>query len=158
MGTTIAVALITDGTATYGWVGDSRIYSYHDGRLEQLTRDDSWIAQLLQDDPTLDPATLLKHPMRNVLTKVLGAHEDVDPGIGERRLAEGQILLLCSDGLHGLMTADEIRDVLDAEPDVTRAAARLVELALDRGAPDNVTVVLVRETRAAAEDPARRAI
>jgi protein phosphatase len=158
MGTTMAIALVSDTMATFGWVGDSRIYSYQDGSLEQLTRDDSWVASLLEENPSMDPVALAGHPMRNVLTKVIGANEDVDPAISERPLAPGQILLLCSDGLHGLVSAEEMRDVLASEPDMEKAAARLVQQALDRGAPDNVTVVLARQGRGVREDASRRTI
>ena len=158
MGTTMAIALVSGTMATFGWVGDSRIYSFQDGRLEQLTRDDSWVATLIEEDPSLNPAALAGHPMRNVLTKVIGANEDVDPAIGERPLAAEQVLLLCSDGLHGLVSADEMRDVLASEPDLEKAAARLVQQALDRGAPDNVTVVLVRQGRGAPEDASKRTL
>lgn len=158
MGTTMAAAIVSETMATFAWVGDSRIYSYQNGTLEQLTRDDSWIATLLDENPRIDPETMVSHPMRNVLTKVIGAQEDVNPAVGERELAAGELLLLCSDGLHGLVSADEIRGVLASEPDLARAAAHLVQQTLDRGAPDNVTIVLVRQDGVAQAEPRTRAI
>ena len=115
-----------------------------EGTLEQLTHDDSWAATILAQDPKLGPADIAQHPMRNVLTNVLGAREHVDIHLVERDLKGGEIILLCSDGLHGALEADAVRDVLLGTPEVEGAAQRLVTTAMDRGSRDNVTALVVR--------------
>ena len=143
MGTTI-VGLLVDATqVAIGHVGDSRLYLLAGGRLEQLTQDDSWAATVLAQDPTLSPADLARHPMRNVLTNVLGAREHVDVHLSERAIRAGDVMLLSSDGLHGAVDDEGIRDILLNTPDVEQAARRLVETAVERGSRDNVTAVVV---------------
>lgn len=143
MGTTLTVALIADGGLTYASVGDSRLYSFRDDRLERLTVDDSWVATLLAEDPSLDPRSFSTHPMRNVLTKVVGVAEDLEVSPHERALTEGETLLLCTDGVHGLVDDEAIRQIL-SRASIEDAAGQLVQRALDRGGADNTTAVLVR--------------
>jgi protein phosphatase len=144
MGATVVGVLVCDSQMTIAHVGDSRIYMLADGRLEQLTRDDSWVETLLAQDPTLAAADLASHPMRNVLTNVLGAREDVEVHMGSRPLTGGEVVLLCSDGIHGVLTSDALRDILLATPDVERAAHAVVTAAMDSGSRDNVTAIVVR--------------
>src|SRR5437016_1395048 len=101
LGTTVVAALIEEGQLVVAGVGDSRIYSYREGKLEQITQDDSWVATVLARDPGRDEASLASHPMRHVLTNVLGAREQLEMDVDERPLADAEVLLLCSDGLHG---------------------------------------------------------
>ena len=144
MGTTIVGALINGSRVAVGHVGDSRLYILRGGVIELLTQDDSWAATILAHDPKVKPADIARHPMRNVLTNVLGAREHVDVHLAERDLEAGNTLLLCSDGLHGVLDADTLRDIIDAHPEVNEAAHELVETALDRGSHDNVTALVVR--------------
>jgi len=144
MGTTLVGVLANSTRIAIGHVGDSRLYLLRKGVIEQLTRDDSWAATILAHDPRVKPADLAHHPMRNVLTNVLGAREQVDVHLAERDLESGDVLLLCSDGLHGVLEGDVLKQLLQAEPDVDRAAQELVEAALDHGARDNVTALVVR--------------
>lgn len=153
MGTTLVSALIVDQSMTYSSVGDSRIYSFRDGTLEQLTADDSWIGTLAAEETSLDRRALATHPMRHVLTKTIGAREDIDILVKERTLRDGDRILLCSDGLHDCLESQTIADVLSAEPDDTRAAERLVQAALDTGGKDNITAVLIRHTAGGATRP-----
>jgi serine/threonine protein phosphatase PrpC len=143
MGTTLTVALVSGDSLTYASVGDSRLYSFRDNRLEPLTVDDSWVAKLVAENPSMDPRALSTHPMRNVLTKVIGVSEDVGVATHERALTDGELLLICSDGLHALVDADAIRQTLTADS-IVDAVDRLVQRALDQGGTDNVTAVLVR--------------
>lgn len=145
MGTTVVAALIDGARSAYAGVGDSRIYSYVKGTLAQVTSDDSWLATVLAEDPDADPETLATHPMRNVLTNVIGARDHTDVEIREHALQDGEMLLLCSDGLHGVLGDAAIRDILAQAPDV-RAAERLVDAALARNASDNVTALVVQYT------------
>ena len=144
MGTTIVGVILNGAQAAIGSVGDSRAYRLSDGRLVQVTRDDSWASTILAQDPTLKPEDIAQHPMRNVLTNVLGGRATVDARVTEQTLRDGDVLLLCSDGLHGVLDIASLQDVLDKTPDVQLAARTLVEAALDRGSRDNVTAIVVR--------------
>jgi PPM family protein phosphatase len=142
MGTTVVAALIDGDLATYASVGDSRIYSFAGGRLEQLSQDDSWLT-MLERERVLDPGALNRHPMRHVLTNVLGAREDVEAEVAERQLAPGERLLLCTDGLHGVLDAETIAGILEESDSAPAAADSLVAAALACGTTDNVTVIVV---------------
>ena len=102
-----------------------------DGVLQQLSRDDSWV-MMLSREAGVDPSVLHDHPMRNVLTNVVGARPDVDVSIGEFDLADGQLLLLCTDGLHGGVSDEQMAAILKAQPDLQRAADTLVQTAVPR--------------------------
>jgi PPM family protein phosphatase len=143
MGATVVAVLLNGSCLSIGHVGDSRLYVLTDGKLQQLTVDDSW-ATVLAQDPTLDVDDIAHHPMRNVLTNVLGARDQVEVHLTERNITPGEVLLLCSDGLHGVVGPDAVRDVLLNEPDVETAAQRLVAMAMERGSRDNVTALVVR--------------
>jgi len=144
MGTTIVGLLLNGSRMSIGHVGDSRLYVLENGKLEQITHDDSWVATVLAKDPTIGPAEIARHPMRHVLTNVLGAREHVDIHITERDLKGGEVILLCSDGLHGVMDLDAVREVLLGTREVEGAARQLVETAMARGSRDNVTALIVR--------------
>ncbi|MBI1874761.1 MAG: serine/threonine-protein phosphatase [Acidobacteria bacterium] len=144
MGTTVVGVLISDARMVVGHVGDSRLYRAANGDLRCLTRDDSWVAKLVADDPRLDPA---EHPMRHALTNVVGAHERADIHIAEHDLQGGETLLLCSDGLHGVLDDSTIHELMTADDDVEGVARSLVAAALERGTRDNVTALVVRVER-----------
>jgi protein phosphatase len=144
MGTTIVALLASGPHFAIGNVGDSRLYLLRGGSLEQITQDDSWAATVLAHDPRSSRLDVSKHPMRNVLTNALGAREQVDVHLTEVDAEPGDVLLLCSDGLHGVLDAPAIQSLVSAHPDVERAARALVEAALDQGSRDNVTALLVR--------------
>jgi len=147
MGTTIVGLLVNGERISIGHVGDSRMYLLSNGSLEQLTHDDSWAATILAHDPRLAPSDIANHPMRNVLTNVLGARESVDIHLMERDLRGGEMMLLCSDGLHGVLDDKAVADVLTATADVDTAAQKLVQVALERGSRDNVTALVVKYER-----------
>ena len=143
MGTTVVCALIRNGLLTVGHVGDSRLYLMANGALRQLTTDDTWIAALASSG-TADPAALANHPMRHVLTNVLGANEQVDIHVSEHPLAGGEVLLLCSDGVHDVLDAHHLTALLSTACDPRTLSCAVVEAACQRGTHDNVTAVLVR--------------
>jgi PPM family protein phosphatase len=145
MGTTVVTVLVAGARAVVGNVGDSRAYLLAGGRLSQLTQDDTWAATILaQQGEGASAEALAHHPMRHVLTSVVGAREDVTSHVSEFDLRGGETLLLCSDGLHGVLDDDRLQAILEAEPDVRGAAERLVRAALDAGTRDNVTAIVVR--------------
>jgi protein phosphatase len=138
------VAALADGAnVTFASVGDSRMYSLQGSELRQLTHDDSWIV-MLQKESGLDASAFDKHPMRHVLTSVVGARPEVDAEVHELELVDGQTIMLCTDGLHGGLQDHLIRSILQAEPDLQRAADKLVETAVSRDGTDNVTILLAR--------------
>jgi PPM family protein phosphatase len=144
MGSTIVALLFNGARVVIGSVGDSRVYLLARGTLDQLTADDSWAAMILAQDPKLRPEDLAAHPMRNVLTNVLGGQPTVDIHIVERDLSGGDILLLSSDGLHGPLGRQVLQDTLANTADVENAAQKLVDMALSAGSRDNVTALVVR--------------
>jgi serine/threonine protein phosphatase PrpC len=141
MGTTVVAAFIGNGLLTFSGVGDSRLYSFVDGTLLQLTKDDSWIASLGND---VDRASVSHHPLRNVLTNALGAREHLDMETHQRSIRPGELLLLCSDGLHGALPDDDIGRILKEEPSAESASNRLVQAALALNGSDNITALVVR--------------
>ena len=143
MGTTVVCALIRNGLLTIGHVGDSRLYLMVNGALRQMTSDDTWIAALAANGNT-DPVALASHPMRHVLTSVLGANEQVEIHVSEYRSTGGEVLLLCSDGVHDVLDERFLADVLSATNDPRSLSTAVVEAAYKRGTHDNVTAVLVR--------------
>lgn len=142
MGTTVVSAMVDGDRLVFAGVGDSRIYLFTGGHLIQLTRDDSWVATLRAGDPSGDLAA--KHPMRHVLTNVVGAREHVDLDVLERPLADGDMLLLCSDGLHGELEDETIAAIMKEGAGVEATAEKLVNAALDKRAPDNITALVVK--------------
>jgi protein phosphatase len=123
-------------------IGDSRIYLVRRSGIERLTRDHTWIEMLRAQNPDIDPESLSKHPMRHVLTTVLGAQDDVDATVLARPVVAGERFVLCTDGVHGALAEEEIRRVVWSAPDFQAAADRLVEEALDRDGQDNLTAVV----------------
>ena len=141
MGTTMTVAYTIGQALFIAHVGDSRAYVLRDGRLRQLTRDHTHVQRMV-DDGTLAPAEAATHRLRHVLTNVIGGGaEGAGVEIHRAELRDGDRLLVCSDGLTEVVRDDDIAEVLrrtDAPEFVCRT---LVDLALERGGPDNVTVI-----------------
>lgn len=144
MGTTVVAACVKGGSVVFANVGDSRIYRMSGGALKQLTHDDSWVSRVLPAD-AIGSEEASRHPMRHVLTKVVGLREDMEPSVGSSPFAPGDTLLLCSDGLHGVVNDDAIATLLRQPGSVEEIASELVERALSSGSTDNITAVVVRE-------------
>ena len=144
MGTTVVGLIVNGAQAAIGSVGDSRVYRLSGGRLLQVTTDDSWASTILSQDPALKPEDIAHHPMRNVLTNVLGGRSSVDVRVTEHTLNDGDVLLLCSDGLHNVIDLTLLEELLQQTSDVERIARTLVQTALERGSRDNVTALVVR--------------
>ncbi len=145
-GTTVTGAALTIVNGETAWlifnVGDSRVYLNEHGELEQLTRDDSVVQELI-DGGYITPEEAEVHPQSNIITRAVGFHEDPVPEFLVRPLTVGMRLLICSDGLTKELTNYGIRHFLMANPKATDAAQQLVEAALGNGGRDNVTVIVV---------------
>jgi PPM family protein phosphatase len=143
MGSTLVALIVTDNRVTLVNVGDSRCYLFRQGALTQLSIDDSWAASLMESG--LDPDTIRAHPMRNMLTQALGSDQVLDIHIREETLEPGDLLLLCSDGLYGVIGEGDMRVALSSlDGHMEAQADRLIELANLAGGPDNITVVIAR--------------
>jgi PPM family protein phosphatase len=149
MGTTCTAAVVIDGKVVVAQIGDSRAYLLHDGALHVLTRDQS-LANALLDRGALRPEQVQNFPHRNVLSQALGNEKGVHPVLSEHQLQTGDKILLCSDGLHGSVTDDDIRDTLAMARDLNSTAKALVGRALAAGGPDNITVVVASYEEGAA--------
>jgi protein phosphatase len=142
MGTT-ATVLVTKGNQLYvGHVGDSRAYLIRNRRIDQITEDHSIVAQLVRAR-AITPQEAARHPYRNVITRCLGMQVDVEADTQQRELKAGDRLLICSDGLSGLVSDDEMLQMVLSSDDPQKTCVDLVNLALERGGSDNITVVLV---------------
>ncbi len=133
-------------------VGDSRALRFTGGRLEQVSRDHSLVDELVRGGH-ISPEEAAVHPQRSVITRALGAQDDVNVDSWDLPVTTGDRFVLCSDGLTNEVEPDRIEQVLGEIPDPQDAAARLIELALEHGGRDNVTAVVVDIT--SSEPPAR---
>ena len=151
MGTTMTVALFqAGGSVVIGHVGDSRAYVLREGRLEQLTEDHSLVAELVRRGE-LSPEQAEVHPQRSVITRALGTEPEVDIDAFTVRAADGDVFLLCSDGLTTMVDPAAITEIVQRHRFELDAASRaLIRAANDRGGEDNITTVLFA---IAADDP-----
>lgn len=143
MGTTVVAALVTNEAVTVGSAGDSRCYLFRNDELRQITRDDSWVAAAGAEG-VLSAAELARHPLRNVITKAIGAKDQIDIDVVEEKVQPGDIVLLCSDGLHAMISDPAIAAILAKRGTLDEMAAALVDAANEAGGKDNITVVLSR--------------
>ena len=143
MGSTIVAAWLSDQRLSLVHVGDSRAYLLRAGSLEQLTADHSLVAEHVRRG-IMTPQEAEISQLQSVLVKALGVDEQVEPDTDELMLLNGDVLLLCSDGLTRMVTDPEIASTLLTVEPAQAAADRLVELANDYGGEDNVTVIVVR--------------
>jgi protein phosphatase len=157
MGTTLTAAVVEGARVRLVHVGDSRCYLLRDGELHMLTKDHTVVAKMVEEGE-ITAAEAENHPHRNIVTRVLGVESNVEVDEGILDLKDGDRLLLCSDGLTGMVSHDAIASVLRDEPDPQRAVERLVRDANDAGGVDNITAVLLDfhgeagETSAASSD------
>ena len=144
IGSTVAVLLIWDDQSCCLWAGDSRLYRIRAGRLRQLSRDQSHVQDLVDRGEIL-PEAAAAHPMSNIVTNLIGAFDRLVLEERRDRLQPGDILLLCSDGLSSALTDAEMVGILTGSA-LPAAADRLIQRALDQGARDNVSAVVVEYT------------
>src|SRR5262249_38998997 len=124
-------------------VGDSRCYRMRGGAIRQLTRDHSLVSDALESAPWMTPQEVAQLPP-NVITRALGVREDVVVDLHNEATGRGDVYLVCSDGLSGLVTPDEILGIVEAKQDLDVAAEELIRVANFYGGPDNVSAVLAR--------------
>jgi len=143
MGTTATVAGVLGARLYLAQVGDSRAYLLREGRAVQLTRDQSLVQQMVDAGAmTVEEAERSTHG--NVILQALGVEPQVEVAMSEQDLTPGDVLLLCSDGLYRVVRPDELPEMVGDGVDPARACEQLVALANERGAPDNVTVIVAR--------------
>ena len=144
MGTTIVAALVVDGRLSVGHAGDSRLYRLSDRRLRQLTGDDSWMATMMAKDPRVNASLLQHHPMRHVLTNVVGSRRTTDVHVIEEPLVTGDRLLLTTDGVHGVLDDRRLEELVADSDDPAGAASAIVAAAIARGSRDNCTAIVAQ--------------
>ncbi len=148
MGTTVVAALFTASGFVVAHAGDSRVYQQRNGQLTALTQDDSLLAALGSAvDPSSD--TYAHHPLRNVVTNVLGGDERLEVHVVERPRTPGTRLLLCSDGVHGVLGDEQIGGILASHGDPRHHAEQLVAGAIAAGGRDNATALVVADPEVA---------
>lgn len=142
MGSTLTTVFIHGSTAAIGNIGDSRAYLYRGDSLRALTRDDAVVTNLVEAGK-ITRDMVRTHPLRNVLTAALGRAEDVSVPIFEMGLEPGDWLMLCSDGLHGVVEDAEMCAAFGEGMEPEKLANKLVEQAKELGGPDNISCIVI---------------
>ena len=144
MGTTIVAAVVVGDKLYTANVGDSRLYVINQERITQITRDHSLVEEMVQSGK-LQKEEMRTHPNKNIITRALGTNPEVKADCFEIEVEEGDVLLLCSDGLSNMMEDKTIEAIIKKNPeDMEQAARQLVDEANKAGGKDNISVVLVR--------------
>lgn len=146
MGATMVVAVIMEDEAYIANVGDSRAYAYRNHNLLQITKDHSVVEEMVANG-SLTREEARNHPQRNIITRAMGTDAVTEPDIFEYDFFPGDCLLLCSDGLSGLVEDSEIQEMIEKEFDSKETVTQLIELAKERGGNDNITVICIRFTQ-----------
>ncbi len=147
MGTTVVAAVVTGDVAAVASVGDSRAYLWRENEIKLLTRDDVWLNETWVRRAFTEEQ-LQRIPLKNVLSKAVGSKEDIEFPVQEVQLAEGDVILMCSDGLHGLVTAEQMTAVLKEKyGDLAGICQDLTRLANEAGGKDNITCVVLKYNR-----------
>ena len=145
MGSTVVACLIEGNRVTMAHVGDSRAYRLDGGCIRQVTRDHSWVAeQVANGILTLEEAK--KHPFRNVITQALGNGTDLEIELQEFEISDSETILLCSDGLSGMVSEEQMLSIVNQASNLQDAVSGLIALAIENGGEDNVSVVLVKHS------------
>jgi len=143
MGTTTTAAYVGEHDVALAHVGDSRAYLFRDGTLERLTDDHTLVGEFVRQG-RLTPEEADIHPQRSIITRALGPEEDVEVDHFSVGARDGDVFLLCSDGLTSMIPETEVELILNNQPELSRAADELVQAANDAGGRDNITVILFR--------------
>ena len=143
MGTTLSVIWMSEHFVYLAHVGDSRIYRFREGKLEQMTDDHSLVGELMRAG-YLTPEQAENHPNKNVILRAVGTESGIDVDLAAEERKQGDLWLICSDGLHGMVPDEKMTEMLTAHT-LEEAAKRLMDAALAAGGRDNISVVLVRD-------------
>jgi serine/threonine protein phosphatase PrpC len=141
MGTTVTAVGVLDSSIAIAQVGDSRAYLLRGERLVQLTRDQTWVQDMV-DSGTMTPEEARTSPRRSVLIQALGATSNLKVPVSRQALRPGDVLVLCSDGLAGVLSDDAITETVLGASTLSEACESLVQRANEAGGPDNITVLL----------------
>jgi len=142
MGSTVVVMAVREDEGVCLWAGDSRLYRLRDGVLDGISRDHSYVQDLM-DSGLLNEAQARVHPRANIVTRAIGVQDQLELSMARLQILPGDSYLLCSDGLNKTAEDHEIRDVL-GHKDPYEVVRSLVHLGLTRGAPDNITAIVVK--------------
>jgi len=143
MATTAAAILASDGEAVVAHVGDSRVYRLRGGALEQLTDDHSWVGEQVRAG-VLSDSDARRHPWRNVVTRAISGGTDPDVEVANLELEDGDGFLICSDGLSGVLTREQLEVIVNETEGLEDTCSALVKAANDAGGPDNITVAMLQ--------------
>ena len=144
MGTTIIVSMFYDNKVSIGHIGDSRVYLFRDNKLEQVTKDHSFVQELI-DKGLYTEAEAKASNKKNVVTRALGVAPNVEPEVHEHKVKIGDVLLMCSDGLTDLVSDEDIeKTFVSLSGNLAATANQLVELANASGGRDNISVILAK--------------
>lgn len=142
MGTTMVAAAVQDGKIFVAYVGDSRAYLFRKKELSALTTDHSYVMELVRLG-SITKEEAASHPKRNIITRAVGIKETVETDAIVENALRGDILLLCTDGLSGMVSDKEMAEVIEKRITLEKKAQRLVEMANERGGYDNISLILV---------------
>jgi protein phosphatase len=143
MATTAAVVLAGRRKPVVAHVGDSRVYLYRSGALSQVTQDHSWVGEQVRAG-VLSETDARRHPWRNVVTRALSGGDDPEVDVAELDLETGDCLLICSDGLSGVVSREKLAAILGANAPLEATCQSLIDAANDAGGPDNITVAMLK--------------
>jgi len=143
MGTTLVAAIENGGELVVASVGDSRVYTFENGTLQTVTEDQTWVNEVGRR-LGIDEDNLKNHPMRHVLTMAIGVSDNLRVHTHRIIPSPGMLILLCSDGLHGVVSEDEMKKALSSQGSLESKSKDLIALARSRGGPDNISTVLWR--------------
>ncbi len=141
MGTTVVVATCFDCCLQVANVGDSRLYIVNE-QIEQITRDHSLVEEMVRMGG-IDRTQARSHPDKNIITRAIGAQDDVEIDFFDVELKKGDFVLMCSDGLTNMLEDEEIRIILSRQNDITEKAEELVKAANNNGGRDNIAVIII---------------
>ena len=143
MGTTIVSSIVSGDKVYIGHVGDSRCYRIRNGAIEQLTRDHSLLEDYKEAKPDMTEEEERNFPHKNVITRALGMRETVQVDVSTYQIEPGDVYVLCSDGLTGMVTDPELGDLVAKSDSLEGAVAKLVDQANRSGGTDNITTLLL---------------
>lgn len=142
MGTTVDVCLVDFDMLYTAHVGDGRVYIFRDGQMKLITTDHTLINELIKNG-TITAAEAKNHPSRHVITRAVGTESDIKWDFSAEKLQNGDIILMCTDGLYNMLSEREIKNILISSRDLNYVADTLVRQANEKGGSDNITAILI---------------